>query len=86
MLNPTAWNWRNYAGFFWGGMCLLCIVYTFFRVPEPTGRTFAELDVLFEQGTSARKFKTTKVDVFAHSFSSNTFRRYKNQVDVSHVE
>jgi hypothetical protein len=19
MINPTAWNWGNYAGFFWGG-------------------------------------------------------------------
>lgn len=28
MLNPTAWNWGNYAGFFWAGACLLSIVYT----------------------------------------------------------
>ncbi|CAK7218439.1 hypothetical protein SEUCBS140593_003547 [Sporothrix eucalyptigena] len=86
MLNPTAWNWRNYAGFFWGGMCFLCVIYTYFRVPEPTGRTFAELDVLFEQGTSARKFKTTKVDVFAHSVSSDAFRQYKHDVDIAHIE
>jgi MFS transporter, SP family, general alpha glucoside:H+ symporter len=86
MLNPEAWNWRNYAGFFWGGMCFLCVIYTFFRVPEPTGRTFAELDVLFEQGTSARKFRTTKVDVFAHSVNSDVFRHYKHDVDVAHIE
>ncbi|KAL2821541.1 general substrate transporter [Aspergillus granulosus] len=64
MLNPTAWNWRNFAGFFWAASCGLCIVYVFFRVPEPTGRTFAELDVLFERGVSARKFARTEVDVF----------------------
>ncbi|CAK7242829.1 MAG: hypothetical protein STHCBS139747_004331 [Sporothrix thermara] len=86
MINPTAWNWRNYAGFFWGGMCFLCIVYTYFRVPEPTGRTFAELDLLFEQGTPARKFKDTKVDVFAHTVTSEAFRQYKDQADVAHVE
>ncbi|TVY29155.1 Maltose permease [Lachnellula hyalina] len=64
MLNPTAWNWQNYAGFFWSGICFLCIIYTYFRVPEPQGRSFAELDLLFERGVSARKFASTSVDVF----------------------
>ncbi|PYH47510.1 putative MFS alpha-glucoside transporter [Aspergillus saccharolyticus JOP 1030-1] len=64
MLNPSAWNWSNYAGFFWGGICFLCIVYAFFRVPEPSGRSFAELDILFERRVSARKFHLTPVDVF----------------------
>lgn len=64
MLNPTAWDWGNYAGFFWGGSCFLCIVYAYFRVPEPKGRTFAELDILFEKKVSTRKFASTHVDVF----------------------
>ncbi|KAJ5505662.1 Major facilitator superfamily domain general substrate transporter [Penicillium expansum] len=64
MLNPAAWDWSNYAGFFWGGICFLCIVYTFFRVPETTGRTFAELDMLFEEKVSARKFASTQVEVY----------------------
>ncbi|KAE9399715.1 sugar transporter [Gymnopus androsaceus JB14] len=64
MLNPSAWNWENFAGFFWAAICFLCIIYTYFRVPEPRGRSFAELDLLFERGVSARKFSTTNVDVF----------------------
>ncbi|KAJ7141721.1 sugar transporter family protein [Mycena crocata] len=64
MLNPGEWDWSNYAGFFWGGICFLCVIYTYFRVPEPQGRSFAELDLLFEKGVSARKFATTRVDVF----------------------
>ncbi|KAK1078109.1 hypothetical protein LTR33_007516 [Friedmanniomyces endolithicus] len=64
MLNPTAWNWGNYTGFFWAGLCLGSVVYTYFRVPEPRGRTFAELDVLFERRVSARRFAGTEVDVF----------------------
>lgn len=36
-------------------------------MPEPSGRSFAELDVLFQQGVSARKFATTQVDVFKDS-------------------
>ncbi|KAK9326795.1 general substrate transporter [Lipomyces starkeyi] len=64
MLNPGAWDWGNYAGFFWAGSCFLCIVYVYFRVPEPAGRSFAELDLLFERGVGARKFSSTNVDVF----------------------
>jgi SP family general alpha glucoside:H+ symporter-like MFS transporter len=64
MLNPTAWAWGGKAGFFWASLCFLCVVWSFFRLPEPKGRTFAELDVLFQRGTSARKFKTTSVDIF----------------------
>jgi len=64
MLNPTAWNWGAKAGFFWAVSCLICVVWTYFRLPEPKGRTYGELDVLFEQKVSARKFKTTVVDPF----------------------
>jgi SP family general alpha glucoside:H+ symporter-like MFS transporter len=64
MLNPTAWNWGAKAGFFWGGICFLCAIWVFFRLPEPKGRTYAELDVLFEKKIPARKFSKTEVDPF----------------------
>lgn len=34
MLNPGAWDWSNYTGFFWCGLCFCCIIYSYFRVPE----------------------------------------------------
>jgi len=34
-------------------------VWVCFRLPEPKDRTYAELDMLFEQGVSARKFAKT---------------------------
>lgn len=63
-LTSTAWNWGAKAAFFWAGCCFLCLIWIFFRLPEPKGRTYAELDILFAQGVSARKFKSTKVDLF----------------------
>ncbi len=83
MLNPGAWNWGNYAGFFWAGSCFLSIVYTYFRIPEPRGRSFAELDLLFEKRVSARKFSKTKVDVFEKSTIEGTsvFEKYEDKVD-----
>ncbi|CAK7230043.1 hypothetical protein SCUCBS95973_007440 [Sporothrix curviconia] len=64
ILNPTAWNLRGKGGFIWGGFCLVCLVWTYFRLPEPRGRTPAELDVLFEQKVPARQFASTTVDLF----------------------
>jgi SP family general alpha glucoside:H+ symporter-like MFS transporter len=64
MLNPTAWNWKGKAGFFWGGLCLLCLTWSYFRLPEPKGRTYAEMDALFEKRVSARKFEATDVELF----------------------
>ena len=64
MLNPDAWNWGAKAGFFWAGTGMLCAIWTYFRVPEPKGRTYAEMDMLFDAKVSARKFKETSVDSF----------------------
>ncbi|KAK5077351.1 hypothetical protein LTR64_005168 [Lithohypha guttulata] len=64
MLNPTAWNWGNFAGFFWAGTCFLMCVYHYYRLPEPSGRTFAEMDLLFERRIPARQFKHTDVNAF----------------------
>ncbi|KAK4503242.1 hypothetical protein PRZ48_006670 [Zasmidium cellare] len=61
-LNPSAWNWGARAGFFWAGLCFLSLMWALFRLPEPRGRTYAELDVLFERGISARKFATVPAE------------------------
>ncbi|CCC09092.1 hypothetical protein SMACR_03079 [Sordaria macrospora] len=63
-LSSTAWNWGARTAFFWAGSCLLSAIWVFFRLPEPKGRTYAELDILFEKKVAARKFAKTKVDPF----------------------
>ena len=45
------------AAFFWAGCSAISLVWFFFRVPETKNLTFAEVDLLFEEGISARKFK-----------------------------
>lgn len=64
MINPTAGNLKAKSGFVWAGICFICLFWIWFRLPEPKGRTFAELDILFENKTPARKFAQTKVDAF----------------------
>ncbi|WOO80959.1 General alpha-glucoside permease [Vanrija pseudolonga] len=83
MINPEAWNWKNFAGFFWAGSCALCILYHYFRLPEPTGRTFAELDILFERKVPARKFKTTHVNAFDVAINHQVA---EDKPELSHVD
>jgi SP family general alpha glucoside:H+ symporter-like MFS transporter len=57
MLNPTAWGWGARSGFFWAGTAVVGIVWSWWRLPEPKGRSYGELDELFARRTPARKFK-----------------------------
>jgi len=63
-MNPTAWNWGGKTAFFWAGANLLGLTWTYFRLPEPKGLTYADLDVLFENKVSARKFRKVEVDPY----------------------
>ena len=66
------------------GACFLCIVYTYFRVPEPAGRSFAELDLLFEHKVSARKFATTDVDVFGVAVHGDVLDQAEKRLTQAH--
>lgn len=62
-----------------GGICFLCIIYCYFRIPEPTGRSFAELDMLFEKKISARKFDKTEVNVFEEKLDDSVLAHYESR-------
>ncbi|WRT64224.1 uncharacterized protein IL334_001153 [Kwoniella shivajii] len=89
MLSPTAWNWGAKSGLFWAGSAGLCTAYIFLRLPETKHRAYGELDVLFEQGVPAWRFKGTKVDQFSTheqpAFSSEHEKKEVNQ-DIAHLE
>lgn len=63
-MNPTAWNASGKTGFFWGGTALLTLIWAYFRLPEPSGRTYEEMDILFARKVSARKFSSAHVDAY----------------------
>jgi MFS transporter, SP family, general alpha glucoside:H+ symporter len=62
MLNPQAWNWGGRAAFFWAGTSLVAMTWIFFRLPEPKGRTYSELEILFERRTPARQFSQVVIE------------------------
>lgn len=72
MLNVDAWDWRGKSGFFWGALCICCFVWSFFRLPEPRGRSYAELDVLFENKVRTREFPNAKTGLVREELKGET--------------
>ncbi len=63
MLNPTAWDWRGKSCFLYVGTTIFCLVWCWFRLPEPFGLTYLEMDILFEKKAKARKFREFQVNL-----------------------
>ena len=61
MLNVANLNWGGKTGFFWAPFCLSALTWAYFRLPEMKGRSFYELDVLFERKIIARDFVKASV-------------------------
>jgi MFS transporter, SP family, general alpha glucoside:H+ symporter len=57
LINPGEANLQGKLGFVSGSLALICFVWAYFRVPETKNRTYEELDLLFDQKVTARKFK-----------------------------
>lgn len=62
MINPTQWNLKGKAGFFWGTASLITTIWAYYRLPETKDRTFEELDIMFARKVRARDFKKYVMD------------------------
>lgn len=58
LINPTAANLQGRVGFIWAVTGALSTIWIYYRLPEPRGRTYEELDVMFLHRIPARDFKT----------------------------
>lgn len=63
MLNSTGWNLAGKCGYVWGATAIVCLVSAYFGLPELKHRSYRESDILFNRKVSARKFKSTVIDV-----------------------
>ncbi|KAH9893693.1 general substrate transporter [Xylariomycetidae sp. FL2044] len=62
MINPDEANMRGKLGYFYGGLGALCLVWSYYRIPETKGRTYEELDLMFDKRLPAREFKDYRVE------------------------
>lgn len=59
MISPDAGNMGTKAVLVWAGLLVPTTILLYFYYPETQGRTYVELDELYERGISARNFKYT---------------------------
>ncbi len=55
-INPDQGNLRGKLAFVFLGLTLPCLVWCFLELPETKGRTFEELDIMFQRKVPAKKF------------------------------
>jgi MFS transporter, SP family, general alpha glucoside:H+ symporter len=61
MISPEQGNMRGKLGFFFGSLAVVSFVWTYLRLPETKGRTYEELDIMFERRLKTRDFKNHKI-------------------------
>ncbi|KAJ1323624.1 MFS transporter SP family general alpha glucoside:H+ symporter [Microdochium nivale] len=67
MYNIDQLNWGGKIGFFFVGLGGIAFVVGWFAIPETKGRTFAEIDHLFESGVKHRVFHKTNIGLVEDS-------------------
>ncbi|KAI8290481.1 General alpha-glucoside permease [Colletotrichum sp. SAR11_57] len=63
LINPSNANLGGKVAFVFFAPSLICSVYLFFCFPEMKGRSYLELEDMFQKGVPARKFKDYKCEV-----------------------
>ncbi|KAH4966375.1 hypothetical protein HBI78_094060 [Parastagonospora nodorum] len=56
-INPQDLNWGPQYSYIWAASNFICLIWFYFFIPETKARSLEELDEIFEEGISARKFK-----------------------------
>ncbi|KAE9380868.1 putative maltose permease [Stipitochalara longipes BDJ] len=59
-INPSSLNWGPKYGYIWAGSCAIGAIWVWFFLPEVKGRTFEEIDEMFEARLPPRKFRGYK--------------------------
>ena len=59
------WHWGSKSGFFFGGGCLLALLWTYFRLPETKNKSVQEIDGIFERLRAEKEGKSMGRETFA---------------------
>lgn len=51
------------CGYVWGATGFICLVTAYFCLPEMKGRSYREIDIMFNRHIPARQWKKTEIDV-----------------------
>ncbi|KAI1846588.1 hypothetical protein JX266_007161 [Neoarthrinium moseri] len=85
MVGKNDWAWGAKGGFFWAGIDFLFLTWTWFRLPESKGLSYAELDLLFEHKVATRQFSQEKADSLKPILNEVAIQQEKES-GIHHVE
>lgn len=51
--------------YLWGGLCMTCVVYTYYLVPETKGLSLEQIDRMFEESTPRTSSKWVPHSTFS---------------------
>lgn len=60
---PQDGNLAGRCGYVWAATAFICLVLSYFYLPEMKGRSYREIDILFNRKVDARKWPQTEVDI-----------------------
>jgi sugar porter (SP) family MFS transporter len=66
MVDPDEGNLKGKVGFVFGGLCLVASIGSYFYCPELKGRTFNEINIMFEARVPPRKMGEYVIDNGVH--------------------
>lgn len=53
------------CGYVWGATSAICWVMAYFYIPEMKGRSYREIDIMFNRKIPARQWRDTTIDIEA---------------------
>lgn len=65
MLNPNGGDLAGKCGYVWGATGLMCLIVAYFFLPEMKGRSYREIDIMFQRRIPARQWKKMEIDINA---------------------
>ncbi|KAI0505142.1 general substrate transporter [Xylaria bambusicola] len=74
-INPENLNWGAKYGYIWAGSNLACFLFFYLFVPETKGRSLEEIDELFNNRVSVRRFKTYQTTIIEDAVKDVKDRR-----------
>ncbi|OQU99198.1 hypothetical protein CLAIMM_04866 isoform 1 [Cladophialophora immunda] len=88
-INPAKFGWSAKYGYIWFGSNMVCVIFTYFFLPETRDRTLEEIHEMFEARLPARKFKgyvCTGVESYAAEAMGKDLAETKHIGQITHVE
>ncbi|KAK0380680.1 hypothetical protein CLIM01_01960 [Colletotrichum limetticola] len=82
-INPSALNWGPRYGYIWFPSCIIAALWAFFFLPEFKGRTLEEINAMFIEQLSARKFRRYEAPGTSQPKTVDTL---KDDIDVAQIE